>query len=67
MPLAATSLDALATRKRETYRSALALAWADGVLSQQEARHLADLREVLALPPEEYAAIEREFTHATQA
>ncbi|MGH2670785.1 MAG: hypothetical protein ACRDH5_17020, partial [bacterium] len=60
MPNVRSDEGSLADKKRATYREALALAWADGVLNEREAAHLADLRDVLALPAEEFDRLDRE-------
>jgi hypothetical protein len=48
-------------KKRETYRNAVATAWADGTLTQKDMRMLQQVREALALPEKDVLAIEREW------
>jgi hypothetical protein len=55
-------------KKRETYRNAYAVAWADGHLTQKDMRLLTEFKEALGLPDKEYAAIEKEWAKsATEA
>lgn len=51
-------------KKRETYRNAYSAAWADGTLTQKDARLLAEFKDALGLPEKEYAVIEKEWARA---
>lgn len=48
-------------RKRDTYRNAYAMAWADGHLTAKDMRLLQQVREALALPEADVVAIERDW------
>lgn len=54
-------------KKRETYRSAYAAAWADGQLTPKDVRLLSEFKAALGLPDADYAAIEREWAATSAA